>query len=161
MEILKAMFSLNLITVIIWVLGLITGLMLFFTRKSIQKLEKTVHPQNDIRNGIQANIALTDNLCKKLSDFSSRASSGYSFFTNFTAVFPLLGILGTVVSLMEMSTENLQDSFSSALATTCWGLIFAIIFKCFDASISARLDRALDEADYLIHEHDKEKRAAQ
>lgn len=160
MEILKAMFSLNLITCLIWILGLATGFMLFFTRKSIQKLEKTVHPQNDIRNGIQANMALTDNVCKKLSDFSSKASGGYAFFTNFTAVFPLLGILGTVVSLMQMSTENLQDSFSSALATTCWGLIFAIVFKCIDSSVSARLDRALDEADYLIHEHDKEKRAA-
>ncbi|MCM1164421.1 MAG: hypothetical protein NC401_00245 [Ruminococcus sp.] len=44
------------------------------------------------------------------------------------------------------------------MPTTFQGLVCAIGFKIADSFITARLDRALDEADYLVHEHDKEKR---
>ena len=59
-----------------------------------------------------------------------------------TAVFPLLGILGTVISLLPMVSDmtNMQNNFFAALTSTFWGLVFAIGFKLCDAFLSSRMD---------------------
>ena len=66
----------------------------------------------------------------------------YSIFANVTAIFPLLGILGTVVSLLPMVAElsDMQQNFFAALTSTFWGLVFAILFKLLDGFLSARLE---------------------
>ena len=71
-----------------------------------------------------------------------RSEGFYSIFANVTAIFPLLGILGTVVSLLPMVAElsDMQQNFFAALTSTCWGLVFAIIFKLLDGFLSARLE---------------------
>ena len=58
----------------------------------------------------------------------------YSIFINLTAIFPLLGILGTVVSLLPMvaNLADMQQNFFAALTSTFWGLVFAIVFKLLD-----------------------------
>lgn len=147
------------VTILIPIFAAVNVLVYLKTRKSIAALEKIVYPKSDRLYGVQANLALTDEDCKQLRNGTTRASFFYTLFGNITAVFPLLGILGTVVSLMNLSgTDDLSANFSSALLTTFLGLIFAIAYKLLDAGISSRLDRALDEADYLIHRHDKERR---
>lgn len=162
MEFLKAIFKPDVISFVILIGCVLNVLVYLAVMKNIARLENTVRPKSDRRNGVMAELKLSDNESRELADCSGRASGAYSLFTNITAVFPLLGILGTVTSLMRLSgTENLSDNFMSALATTFWGLICAIGFKIADSFITARLDRALDEADYLIHEHDKEKRQLQ
>ena len=71
-----------------------------------------------------------------------KAEAFYSVFANLTAIFPLLGILGTVVSLLPMVAEitDMQHNFFAALTSTFWGLIFAISFKLLDGFLSARLE---------------------
>lgn len=66
----------------------------------------------------------------------------YSLFVNLAGVFPLLGILGTVISLLGLveSTSNVQGNFYSALTSTFWGLVFAIIFKLLDGVISPEIE---------------------
>ncbi len=151
-----------LVTVSIPVLFVVNLGVYFLARKKVILLEQTVYPKNNRRDGIMAEMAVTDKDCQILRDSGGRASMAYSFFANITAVFPLLGILGTVVSLMNLSgTDDLSANFSSALLTTFMGLVAAIIFKLMDAGISPRLDRALEESDYLIHQHDKERRSTQ
>lgn len=148
-----------IVTIAIPVLAAVNVLVYLMTRKSVAALEKIVYPKSDKLYGLQANISVTDEDCRQLRNGTSKASMYYSFFANITAVFPLLGILGTVVSLMNLSgTDDLSANFSSALMTTFLGLIFAIAFKLVDAGISSRLERALDEADYIIHRHDKDRR---
>lgn len=148
----------DFITVLIIILGAANLGVFFITQRVVAGLEKLVHPKADRRNGISADLSLTSEETAQLGKSSARASFFYTLFLNLTAVFPLLGILGTVISLMKLSgADDIAASFGMALRTTLWGLIFAIIFKLMDSLISARLDRALDEADYLIHEHDLEK----
>ncbi len=159
MEFLKAIFKFDFISVLIWLLCAFNVLVFLAVRKNISRLENAVRPKSDRRNGVMAQLALTDKESSELSDCSGRAMGTYALFTNITAVFPLLGILGTVTSLMRLAgAENLSENFMSALATTFWGLVCAIGFKIADSFITARLDRALDEMDYLVHEHDREKR---
>ena len=72
-----------------------------------------------------------------------RSESLYAVFVNVTAIFPLLGILGTVVSLLPMVADlsNMQMNFFSALTSTFWGLVFAIVFKLLDGIVlSAKVD---------------------
>ena len=66
----------------------------------------------------------------------------YALFVNITGIFPLLGILGTVVSLLGLVSdmENVTGNFYGALTSTFWGLIFAIIFKFLDGVISPEIE---------------------
>ena len=67
----------------------------------------------------------------------------YSMYTNLTGIFPLLGILGTVISLIPMVQDmaNMQGNFFVALTSTLWGLVFAIFFKVLDATLAPRIER--------------------
>lgn len=151
-----------LVTAFIPVLFVVNIGVYWLARRKIAVLERTVYPKSNRRDGLQAELSITDKDCELLRESTCRASMAYSFFANITAVFPLLGILGTVVSLMNLSgTDDLSANFSSALLTTFLGLVAAIIFKLMDAGIAPRLERALDESDYLIHQHDKERRSVQ
>ena len=66
----------------------------------------------------------------------------YALFVNITGIFPLLGILGTVVSLLGLVSdmENVTGNFYGALTSTFWGLIFAILFKFLDGVISPEIE---------------------
>ncbi|MBR1739994.1 MAG: MotA/TolQ/ExbB proton channel family protein [Ruminococcus sp.] len=66
----------------------------------------------------------------------------YSLFVNLTGIFPLLGILGTVISLLGMVSDmnDITGNFYGALTSTFWGLVFAIVFKFLDGIISAKIE---------------------
>lgn len=77
-----------------------------------------------------------------VADLRTNSEHWYAIFMNITAIFPLLGILGTVVSLLPMVSDmtNMQTNFFSALTSTFWGLVFAIIFKLLDGFLSSRIE---------------------
>ena len=66
----------------------------------------------------------------------------YSVFVNITGIFPLLGILGTVLALLRLigDIQNMTSNFCGALTSTFWGLVSEIIFKSIDGLISARIE---------------------
>lgn len=66
----------------------------------------------------------------------------YTIFANITSIFPLLGILGTVISLMPMVADmaDMSRNFFAALTSTFWGLVFAIIFKLLDGFLVSRIE---------------------
>lgn len=87
----------------------------------------------------------------------NRTGKLYSIFVNLTGIFPLLGILGTVVSLLGLvdDSSNVVGNFYGALTSTFWGLIFAIIFKFMDGVISAKIeDNEKTVALYLERNYD-------
>lgn len=135
------------ITPAIIVLGVLNGAVFFLARRAITRLRRLVHPL--AHYDFKDRQSFSGNELVALSD---RAAQLYTIYTNLTAVFPLLGIFGTVCSLLGLSgTQDISVHFSTALDTTVWGLIFAIFYKVLDSALSSRLDRALDEADYQIH----------
>ena len=147
------------ITILIIIVGIVNVVIFVLAHIFVNKLKNVIYPHGDRRNGVQIDLLITDDESKELGTTSSWASLFYTWYTNITAIFPLLGILGTVISLMQVSgTDGLSVNFSMALRTTAAGLVCAMIFKALDSTVSSRLDRALDEADYLIHQHDEEKR---
>lgn len=81
--------------------------------------------------------------------------NSYTWYTNITAIFPLLGILGTVAALVKEfdDIEGLTGNFMIALSTTFWGIFFAIIFKGIDAMVSGPMEMIIEDANYVIREH--------
>lgn len=99
-----------------------------------------------------------DNINNKISDWEDKSDNFFNvdrnkeimksyedlnrFYTRFItriSIFPLLGMLGTVVGLLGLdmsgaeAISNAKDSFFTALTSTFWGIICAVIFKGFNA----------------------------
>lgn len=81
-----------------------------------------------------------------------RAVRFYTLFGTVTGIFPLLGILGTVVSLLSMVGDgaNIQSGFFAALTSTFWGLVFAIVYKFLDGFLSPKLEDGERSAELLM-----------
>lgn len=57
----------------------------------------------------------------------------YGVFVNLVSIFPLLGMIGTVLALLNVDvTDDIGTNFFSALTSTLWGAIFGILFKLLD-----------------------------
>lgn len=116
------------------------------------------NPRSDKVNGVSASMQWENEQISKLKKMRKDLVRKYTWYANFTAIFPLLGILGTVAALVTYSDVTMMENFMSALSTTLLGLIFAILFKVFDSILSGPLDVFIGDADYVIQEHDREKR---
>ena len=81
------------------------------------------------------------------------SDKNYSMYTNLTGIFPLLGILGTVISLIPMVQDmaNMQGNFFVALTSTLWGLVFAIVFRVLDATLAPRIERNIRGIEDYLH----------
>ena len=79
---------------------------------------------------------------ERIVSMRKRSEDLYSLFANITSIFPLLGILGTVVSLLPMvsNLSDMQTNFFAALTSTFWGLVFANLFKFLDGFLASRMD---------------------
>ena len=63
---------------------------------------------------------------------------------NFTSAFPLLGMIGTIYSLLKLDlsggTEMISGSFLLALTSTLLGASFGLLFKILDSFLSPKID---------------------
>ncbi|MBC7961254.1 MAG: MotA/TolQ/ExbB proton channel family protein, partial [Vallitaleaceae bacterium] len=87
----------------------------------------------------------------QIRTLKDRQSFYYHLFININAIFPLLGILGTVISLLrvtDLTNSLIVINFTTALTSTLWGLIFAIGFKTVDGVIGAKVEE--NEADFNL-----------
>lgn len=149
----------NLGTIIIWaIVGL--GIYEFYKYLKIKDLINPKVKKNVIREDID--YTLEKNLGQTDTDRQKLKSAYYSFL-EIISIFPLLGMLGTVVSLLAFSGEleagNLevvQHNFFGALGTTCAGLVAAIIFKGLNSGLSAQVEERQAELDRVIHNLDCE-----
>ena len=78
----------------------------------------------------------------------------YALYSNLTGMFPLMGMLGTVISLIPMVGmigSETTGLFFSALTSTFWGIVFALIFKLLDSSISYKIEDNEKHMEYLLN----------
>lgn len=69
-----------------------------------------------------------------------KSNSLYVLFSNICAIFPLMGLLGTVIALIPMVGVMDTNLFFMALTSTFWGIVFAIIFKALNGYLQARVE---------------------
>lgn len=91
------------------------------------------------------------------ADLAKRLNTAYNFFTTMITIFPLLGMLGTVQSLiaLNLATEEiaqLQTHFFDALTSTAWGIIFAIGFKLTNSFIEYRIISQIETAQKILED---------
>ena len=131
---------------IIFLVAVFTGFVYYSTKNSAERLYKKLHLTvfvPDARSSSEEAGAEVSKL-KETDVVEMRNHTGklYSLFVNLTGIFPLLGILGTVISLLGMVSdmENVQGNFYGALTSTFWGLIFSIIFKILDGVVCSKIE---------------------
>lgn len=78
----------------------------------------------------------------------------YTVFVTLISIFPLLGMLGTVIALLGLDlsgdTESLKANFFMALDTTMWGIIFAVVFKIVNAFFQPFIEAQIEKAKNLL-----------
>ena len=106
-----------------------------------KKLNPSVDSSNSETSINEINKELNETKNNEIKDKRKKAVWGYSIFTNLIAIFPLLGILGTVYSLLQLVSDSsdVTGSFYGALTSTFWGIVCAIFFKLSDAIFVAPL----------------------
>lgn len=91
---------------------------------------------------------------KKLKDTEARF---VNMLQTIISVFPLLGILGTIISLLGMVDLGSQEvllNFTTALTSTFWGLVFAIGYKGASSMLMAQSDENGENFELLIRRVD-------
>ena len=131
---------------IIFLTAAFTGFIYYLLFKSADRLYKKMHLTVYVPDGEASRKDADREIASlKKSDVAEmRNNTGklYSLFVNLTGIFPLLGILGTVISLLGMVSDmtDISSNFYGALTSTFWGLVFAIVFKILDGVISATIE---------------------
>ena len=142
---------------IIFLLAAVNGVVYFFTRKSVNELRSKMHLTVFVPGRRRSREDARDELANlRESDVvSMRAKMGslYSVFINITGIFPLLGILGTVTSLLGLVNDmsDVQGSFYAALTSTAWGIIFSIVFKGLDSFISPKIEENEKDVELFLN----------
>jgi chemotaxis protein MotA len=93
-----------------------------------------------------------------LSTLRARETQWYSLFTTLLGAFPLLGMLGTVLSLLGMATlspDLIVARFTTALTSTFWGLFFALVFKGLDAAVYPLVEQNRESLKMLLERVDQ------
>ena len=97
----------------------------------------------------------------KFSKFLLHGTSKfYTLFVTMISIFPLLGILGTVIGLLGLDLasgdmDNIKNNFFIALTSTAWGIIFSVIFKVAHAWIADNVEEQIETAKKLTEEFEK------
>ncbi|MDE6710748.1 MAG: MotA/TolQ/ExbB proton channel family protein [Oscillospiraceae bacterium] len=82
----------------------------------------------------------------ELMEIHFKQDKFYGFFVNLVSIFPLLGMIGTVLALLslDLSADNgsITNNFFGALTSTFWGAVFGTIFKIVDSSVSTKIEMA-------------------
>lgn len=63
----------------------------------------------------------------------------YHMFDTINGIFPLMGILGTIIGLLRMvgmDSAIVMSNFTIALTSTFWGLVFSILYKAVDGIVA-------------------------
>lgn len=81
----------------------------------------------------------------------------YTLFVTLISIFPLLGMLGTVIGLLGLDLasgdmDNIKNNFFIALTSTAWGIIFSILFKIGYALIADNVEEQIETAKKLADE---------
>lgn len=100
--------------------------------------------------------AITPDTIRKYETEFNTKCSWHGVLIQCIPVFPLLGILGTVAGLMLQvqggGIEAMISSLNTALDTTFWGLIFAILLKVIEAVFPSRI---IYDVEVMLDDFDK------
>ena len=104
--------------------------------------------------GIMSNAEEKIMTSEQLLECRDRMNKFYSAFTIITTMFPLLGMLGTVISLIPMvDTIGAAETqlFFGALTSTFWGIVSALFCKFLDIFIGFKIEDSEKHVEFLLN----------
>ncbi len=111
-----------------------------------RKMKKVIYPYETTAEYELKKISteISETNINEFEKLRKKGTLAYSLFANIIAIFPLMGILGTVLSLIALISDSsdITGNFYSALTSTAWGIIFAMIFKICDAFIEPTIEES-------------------
>lgn len=161
MELIKAIFSnilgidgfIIIVTLVnIFVVGRMTR---NFSNKAEKQMRKVVYkPIGDIVEKMAVEEKEEKLDLHALKSTIETQHTWYQIFISITSIMPLLGILGTVVSLLGITALEqsvIQANFLTALSSTFWGIVGAIICRVVEGTLTPIVERNQDNFDLLIN----------
>ncbi len=127
--------------IIIFVFAIATALVAVMLHQNRQAVDNEIYDWEASSDDLY-NVDRVD----KIFDSYRKINSNYTLFITLISIFPLLGMLGTVIALLglDMSTaeaiSNAKNNFFGALTSTAWGIIFAVVFKIINARMFADVE---------------------
>lgn len=150
-----ALFFCGCDTYIIIVFAFVNAWVWKKTKGLIDSTQKFLRPISSRKRGIAASIEITPQTLEDIEAKKQSIVKWYTVYANITAIFPLLGILGTVASLITINgDDDMMDNLMIALGTTLLGVVCAIVCKVMDASISAPIEQISDDIMYITQRYD-------
>lgn len=155
-------FIQNNINVVIFVFGIVVSLGLLWNGLVLSGKKSRIEEMLDRNPGKYYKNLLTRELIekedtdaavkpddiRKLETQFNGACAIHGVLVQLIPIFPLFGILGTVAGLMlEVQAGDISAvmaSLSTALTSTLWGLIFAIVLKLLEAVFPSRVINSVD-----------------
>lgn len=157
-------------TAIIILLGLVVAVFLLANGIALSNQKSTIEMALKRRNNVYTlnteskemeesedeSAAITPDTIRKYETAFNAKCSWHGVLVQCIPVFPLLGILGTVAGLMLKvqgnGIEAMMESLNTALDTTFWGLIFAILLKVMEAVFPSRI---IYDVEVMLDDFDK------
>ncbi len=130
-----------------------------FLSKIFRRTQAVVNGQTDRLAGLNSLEPLSNKEKSELKNNSEKATMLFNFYSNITASFPMLGIFGTVVSLMHIGTTSTEmiSGLKYAMETTVAGILAAVVFKLVESWLSSKLEYMLNcEEKIVFQDHDNE-----
>ncbi len=145
-------FDLLIFILALFNVGYVLPRMNRYALKLSQHMRPTVYkPIESLLNALRENSGDKSYDLHQIRTLRDRQSFYYHLFISINSLFPLFGILGTVISLLrvsDLSNARIIFNFTTALTSTFWGLIFAIGFKAVDGFVGAKIEE--NEADFNL-----------
>ena len=122
--------------------------------------ETKVNQENHSLETLTSRQLVSRNLDAVKNDYE-KAGIVYHTCVSLISVFPLMGLFGTVIGLMpglaamnsDAGLEMLYSSLSTALSSTFWGLVAAIVLKLID---SVWVSKTISKLENKIADSDRE-----
>lgn len=130
--------------ILIIILAVVNGVIVIPKLKSCsltlrKKLQGTIYlPIEMILESINGNRKKKIDL-HELQELREKEVFYYHIFDTINGIFPLMGILGTIIGLLRMvgmDSNIVMSNFTIALTSTFWGLVFSIGFKAIDGILA-------------------------
>lgn len=130
--------------ILIIILAVVNGVLVIPRLKSCsltlrKKLQGTIYlPIELILESINSNRKNKVNL-HELQELREKEVFYYHMFDTINGIFPLMGILGTIIGLLRMvgmDSSIVMSNFTIALTSTFWGLVFSIAYKAIDGMLA-------------------------
>ncbi|UUX34502.1 MotA/TolQ/ExbB proton channel family protein [Fundicoccus culcitae] len=131
----------------------------WYCMKLSNELMTMLEPKGDLSQGKKTREQLNQHVDfylgvdgeRRITEKLKQVNQYYVIFINICAIFPLMGLLGTVISLIPMVGTMETALFFAALTSTFWGIVFAIIFKALNGFLQAKVEQGNQQVNtYLL-----------